>query len=155
MSVMCLVWRYRLVASIVLLAVLCDVYASDAQPIGKVYPRGNHWAVGHLMGKKSTDEQVRPEDPEGGVETSMTTGDQDQQLERYNKHLLLPLLHVLMRGRMAPELKGTEEIDAQKLLQHMLEERLQWEEGHERDRQVKLAEDFLLRALLMQDDNES
>ncbi|XP_026052887.1 gastrin-releasing peptide [Carassius auratus] len=157
MSVMCLVWRSRLVVFIILLAVFCDVYASDAQPIGKVYPRGNHWAVGHLMGKKSTDEQVRPEDPEGGDETSMTTRDQDQQLERYNKHLLLPLLRVLMRGRMAPEsmLEGTEEIDTHKLLQHILEERLQWVEGQERDRQVKSAEDVLIQALLMQDDNES
>ncbi|XP_052392477.1 uncharacterized protein LOC127941460 isoform X2 [Carassius gibelio] len=127
---MCLVWRYRLVVSIILLVVLCDVYASDSQPIGKVYPRGNHWAV-----------------------------DQDQQLERHNKHLLPPLLHTLMRGRTAPEimLEGTEEIDAHKLLQRMLEERHHWEEVHERDRQVKRAEDVLLRALLilMQDDNES
>lgn len=91
------------------------------------------------MGKKSTDEQVRPEDPEGNAETSMMTLDQDQQLERY-KHLLLPLLHALMRGRTTPEsmLEGTEEIDAHKLLQRMLEERHQWEEVHERDRQVKL-----------------
>uniref|UniRef100_A0A9J8CF92 Gastrin-releasing peptide n=1 Tax=Cyprinus carpio carpio TaxID=630221 RepID=A0A9J8CF92_CYPCA len=156
MSVMCLVWRYGSVVSIILLVVLCDVYASDAQSIRKVYLHGNHWAVGHLMGKKSTDEQVRPEDPEGNAETSMMTLDQDQQLERY-KHLLLPLLHALMRGRTAPEsiLEGTEEIDAHKLLQRMLEERHQWEEVHERDRQVKLAEDVLLRALLMQDDNES
>uniref|UniRef100_A0A671M524 Gastrin-releasing peptide n=1 Tax=Sinocyclocheilus anshuiensis TaxID=1608454 RepID=A0A671M524_9TELE len=129
MSVMCLVWRYRLVVSIILVIVLCDVYASDAQPIGKVYPRGNHWAVGHLMGKKSTDEQVRPEDPEGNAETSMTTLDQDQQLERYNKHLQLPLLHTLMRGRMAPR-RST-------LINY------------------SSAEDVLLRALLMQDDNES
>ncbi|XP_043077830.1 gastrin-releasing peptide [Puntigrus tetrazona] len=148
---MCLAWRYRLVVSIFLLVVLCDVYASDAQPIGKVYPRGNHWAVGHLMGKKSTDEQDRPGDPE----TSVTTRDQDLQLERYNKHLLLPLLHALVRGRTAPEsmLEGTEDGDAHKLLQRMLEERRQWEEGHERERQVKL--DVLLRSLLMQDDNES
>ncbi len=92
------------------------------------------------MGKKSTDEQVRSED-----ETSMTTQDQDQQLERYNKHLLLPLLHALMRGRMAPESmqEGTEEIDAHKLLQRMLEERRQWREDHERDRQVKLVREIL------------
>uniref|UniRef100_A0A672SAU3 Gastrin-releasing peptide n=1 Tax=Sinocyclocheilus grahami TaxID=75366 RepID=A0A672SAU3_SINGR len=141
MSVMCLVWRYRSVVSIILVIVLCDVYESDAQPIGKVYPRGNHWAVGHLMGKKSADEQVRPEDPEGNAETSMTTLDQDQQLERYNKHLLLSLLHTLVRGRMAPKsmLEGTEEIDAHKLLAC-------WK----RD-----AEDVLLQVLLMQDDNES
>ncbi|KAK2872412.1 hypothetical protein QQF64_017978 [Cirrhinus molitorella] len=154
---MCLVWRYRLVVSIILVVVLCDVYASDAQPIGKVYPRGSHWAVGHLMGKKSTDEQVRPEDPEVDEEISMTTLDQNLQLERYKEHRLLPLLHTLMKGRMAPDSmqEDTEEIEALKLLQRLLEKRRQWEEGHERDRQVKLAEDFLLRVLLLQDDNES
>ncbi len=94
------------------------------------------------MGKKSTDEQVRSEDPEGTDESSMMTRDQDQQLERYNKHLLL---HALMRGRMAPESmqEGTEEIDAHKLLQRMLEERRQWREDHERDRQVKLVREIL------------
>jgi len=46
MGVMCLAWRSRLVVSMILVVVLCGVYASDAQPIGKVYPRGNHWAVG-------------------------------------------------------------------------------------------------------------
>ncbi|XP_048219420.1 gastrin-releasing peptide [Perognathus longimembris pacificus] len=32
--------------------------------LAKMYPRGNHWAVGHLMGKKSTGEspQVLEED---------------------------------------------------------------------------------------------
>ncbi|XP_067401758.1 gastrin-releasing peptide [Emydura macquarii macquarii] len=25
-----------------------------AAPMAKIYPRGSHWAVGHLMGKKST-----------------------------------------------------------------------------------------------------
>ncbi|KAL0163158.1 hypothetical protein M9458_042554, partial [Cirrhinus mrigala] len=89
------------------------------------------------MGKKSTDEEVRPEYPQGDDETSMTTLDQDLQLERYSKHLLLPFLHALMKGRTAPESmpEGTEEIEALKLLQRLLEKRRQWEEGHERDRQ--------------------
>uniref|UniRef100_A0A1A8IW41 Gastrin-releasing peptide n=1 Tax=Nothobranchius kuhntae TaxID=321403 RepID=A0A1A8IW41_NOTKU len=26
---------------------------NPAEVVGKMYPRGNHWAVGHLMGKKS------------------------------------------------------------------------------------------------------
>ncbi|KAK7131462.1 hypothetical protein R3I94_016554 [Phoxinus phoxinus] len=151
MGVMCLVWRCRLVVSMILVVVLCGVYASDAQPIGKVYPRGNHWAVGHLMGKKSTDEQVRPGESEGD-KTFMTTPDQDLLLERFNKHLP-PLLYALMGGRTGAE--STEEIDALKLLQRMLTKRRQWEEDHERDRQVKLVEDFLLKALRMQDDNQS
>ncbi|XP_008838256.1 gastrin-releasing peptide [Nannospalax galili] len=44
--------------------VLCQVPPGPAAPVpagggtvlAKMYPRGNHWAVGHLMGKKSTDE---------------------------------------------------------------------------------------------------
>ncbi|XP_077050258.1 gastrin-releasing peptide [Siphateles boraxobius] len=156
MGVMCLVWRYRLTVSMILVFVLCGVFASDAQPIGKVYPRGNHWAVGHLMGKKSTDEQVRPEESEGDEKTLMRTPDQDLLLERFNKHLP-PLLHALMRGRKGAESMpdGTEEIDVSKLLQRMLTKRRQWEEDHERDRQVKLVEDFLLKALRMQDDKQS
>ncbi|XP_004858479.1 gastrin-releasing peptide isoform X2 [Heterocephalus glaber] len=50
---------------LVLLAlVLCQAPRGPAAslPVGggtvlaKMYPRGNHWAVGHLMGKKSTGE---------------------------------------------------------------------------------------------------
>ncbi|XP_057556375.1 gastrin-releasing peptide isoform X2 [Hippopotamus amphibius kiboko] len=50
---------------LVLLAlVLCQAPRGPAAPVSagggtvlaKMYPRGNHWAVGHLMGKKSTEE---------------------------------------------------------------------------------------------------
>ncbi|XP_005373057.1 PREDICTED: gastrin-releasing peptide [Chinchilla lanigera] len=50
---------------LVLLAlVLCQAPLRPAAPVpegggtvlAKMYPRGNHWAVGHLMGKKSTGE---------------------------------------------------------------------------------------------------
>ncbi|XP_004647970.1 gastrin-releasing peptide [Octodon degus] len=50
---------------LVLLAlVLCQAPLGPATPVpvgggtvlAKMYPRGNHWAVGHLMGKKSTGE---------------------------------------------------------------------------------------------------
>ncbi|XP_074063387.1 gastrin-releasing peptide [Macrotis lagotis] len=50
--------------SLVLMAlVLCEAPWGTAAPLhsagvenlmAKIYPRGNHWAVGHLMGKKST-----------------------------------------------------------------------------------------------------
>ncbi|XP_029300906.1 gastrin-releasing peptide isoform X2 [Cottoperca gobio] len=35
----------------------CMLLCSDspAVVVGKMYPRGNHWAVGHLMGKKSIE----------------------------------------------------------------------------------------------------
>ncbi|XP_059975450.1 gastrin-releasing peptide isoform X2 [Mesoplodon densirostris] len=50
---------------LVLLAlVLCQAPRGPAAPVSagggtvmaKMYPHGNHWAVGHLMGKKSTGE---------------------------------------------------------------------------------------------------
>ncbi|XP_019792714.2 gastrin-releasing peptide [Tursiops truncatus] len=52
---------------LVLLAlVLCQAPRGPAAPVSagggtllaKMYPRGNHWAVGHLMGKKSTGESL-------------------------------------------------------------------------------------------------
>ncbi|XP_003406754.1 gastrin-releasing peptide isoform X2 [Loxodonta africana] len=52
---------------LVLLAlVLCPAPGGQTAPapagggpvLTKMYPRGNHWAVGHLMGKKSTGEPL-------------------------------------------------------------------------------------------------
>lgn len=90
------------------------------------------------MGKKSTDEQVRPGESEGDDKTFTTTPDQDLLLERFNKHLP-PLLYALMRGRTGAESmqESTEEIDAPKLLQHMLTKRRHWEEDHERVKLVR------------------
>ncbi|XP_068430262.1 gastrin-releasing peptide [Clinocottus analis] len=33
---------------------------TPAAVVGKMYPRGNHWAVGHLMGKKSVESSPEP-----------------------------------------------------------------------------------------------
>ncbi|XP_036061017.1 gastrin-releasing peptide [Onychomys torridus] len=51
---------------LLLVLVLCQAPRGPAAPVSagtgggtvlaKMYPRGSHWAVGHLMGKKSTDE---------------------------------------------------------------------------------------------------
>ncbi|XP_040597619.1 gastrin-releasing peptide [Mesocricetus auratus] len=51
---------------LLLALVLCQASRGPAAPVSagtgggtvlaKMYPRGSHWAVGHLMGKKSTDE---------------------------------------------------------------------------------------------------
>ncbi|XP_041666428.1 gastrin-releasing peptide [Cheilinus undulatus] len=43
---------------IILATIPSILHCSEGQPAdddGKMYSRGNHWAVGHLMGKKSTD----------------------------------------------------------------------------------------------------
>lgn len=58
---------------VLLVLVLCQAPRGPAAPVpaagetvlAKMYPRGNHWAVGHLMGKKSTAESTAYVD-EGG-----------------------------------------------------------------------------------------
>ncbi|XP_004422643.1 PREDICTED: gastrin-releasing peptide isoform X1 [Ceratotherium simum simum] len=56
--------RGRELPLVLLALVLCQAPRGSAAPVSagrgtvlaKMYPRGNHWAVGHLMGKKSTGE---------------------------------------------------------------------------------------------------
>ncbi|XP_003264328.1 gastrin-releasing peptide isoform X1 [Nomascus leucogenys] len=56
--------RGRKLPLVLLALVLCQAPRGQAVPLPagggtvltKMYPRGNHWAVGHLMGKKSTGE---------------------------------------------------------------------------------------------------
>ncbi|XP_069482641.1 gastrin-releasing peptide [Ambystoma mexicanum] len=52
-----------LLLALLLCRVPCGLAAPALQPqsqeagtLSKIYPRGSHWAVGHLMGKKSTGE---------------------------------------------------------------------------------------------------
>ncbi|XP_039086472.1 gastrin-releasing peptide isoform X2 [Hyaena hyaena] len=64
--------RRRQLPLVLLALVLCQAPRGPAAPLppgagtvlDKMYPRGNHWAVGHLMGKKSTRES--PDVSEGG-----------------------------------------------------------------------------------------
>ncbi|KAM7124867.1 gastrin-releasing peptide [Molossus nigricans] len=64
--------RGRELPFVLLALVLCQATRGPAAPVpaagetvlAKMYPRGNHWAVGHLMGKKSTGES--PDVHEGG-----------------------------------------------------------------------------------------
>ncbi|KAM5305278.1 gastrin-releasing peptide [Glossophaga mutica] len=58
--------RGRELPLVLLALVLCQAPRGPAAPVpaagetvlAKMYPRGNHWAVGHLMGKKSTAESA-------------------------------------------------------------------------------------------------
>ncbi|XP_031173724.1 gastrin-releasing peptide [Sander lucioperca] len=56
---LCFLWTCRPVwpLFIILATIPCVLYCSEspAAVVGKMYPRGNHWAVGHLMGKKSIE----------------------------------------------------------------------------------------------------
>ncbi|XP_008324282.1 gastrin-releasing peptide [Cynoglossus semilaevis] len=59
----CCPWTGRAVWPLFLFLVSlpCVFHCSQSQGavVGKMYLRGNHWAVGHLMGKKSTEGLLR------------------------------------------------------------------------------------------------
>ncbi|XP_055037170.2 gastrin-releasing peptide [Misgurnus anguillicaudatus] len=155
MGVMCVVWRYRLAVSIILVLVLCDVHASDdAETGGKVYPRGNHWAVGHLMGKKSTDEQGRLEDPGGDEESVLaSTGQYDMQPG------FVRALEALMRekaeqrsARVSARVNAQKD-DAAQLLHRLLSPTRELVEGRKRDSQREQVEQLMSQALDMKDES--
>uniref|UniRef100_A0A8B9J117 Gastrin-releasing peptide n=1 Tax=Amazona collaria TaxID=241587 RepID=A0A8B9J117_9PSIT len=61
--------------------------------LSKIYPRGSHWAVGHLMGKKSTgdfpyayEEENKP--PFSALPENMKQLEDYLQWEEISKHLL-------------------------------------------------------------------
>ncbi|XP_065100059.1 gastrin-releasing peptide isoform X1 [Paramisgurnus dabryanus] len=155
MGVMCVVWRYRLAVSIILVLVLCDVHASDdAETGGKVYPRRNHWAVGHLMGKKSTDEQARLEDPGGDDESVLaSTGQYDMQ------PAFVRALEALFREKAEQRsAQRSARVSAQKdnavhLLNRLLSTPRQLVEGRERDSRREQVEQLLSQALDMKDES--
>ncbi|XP_078533396.1 gastrin-releasing peptide [Lissotriton helveticus] len=80
-----------LLSALLLALLLCRVPCSRAAPapqpqegaaLSKIYPRGSHWAVGHLMGKKSAGEF--PYGYEGGEKTPfLDFPESHKQLERY------------------------------------------------------------------------
>ncbi|KAM8871911.1 gastrin-releasing peptide [Synchiropus picturatus] len=75
---------------IVLLTLASVSRCSDNPPAPeKMYPRGNHWAVGHLMGKKSVGSQPRVQDTDDG---SVTSSDSEMSELLTIKHLLEALM---------------------------------------------------------------
>ncbi|KAJ8402351.1 hypothetical protein AAFF_G00368400 [Aldrovandia affinis] len=52
-------------------------------PIAKLYPRGNHWAVGHLMGKKSTDDLFGPVESKKINDQSLPSPEEGRRLDGY------------------------------------------------------------------------
>ncbi|GCB71392.1 hypothetical protein scyTo_2000016 [Scyliorhinus torazame] len=58
-----ILWKHRLLFSLIVLSIASStVHYGLAAPVEnqgsfpKMFPRGSHWAVGHLMGKKSVDD---------------------------------------------------------------------------------------------------
>ncbi|XP_023147727.1 gastrin-releasing peptide [Amphiprion ocellaris] len=95
---LCCSWTCRPVwpLFILLAAVTCVLHCSEspAAVAGKVYPRGNHWAVGHLMGKKSVESlpELQKANQDSDHLTPPQTARRLPELERY-EHLMEALLH--------------------------------------------------------------
>ncbi|XP_047426205.1 gastrin-releasing peptide [Mugil cephalus] len=88
---------------IILAAVPCMLHCleSPAAVVGKMYPRGNHWAVGHLMGKKSIESppELQEANPDylTPSETARLTG-----LDRY-EHLMEAVMQPKNQRQAPPQ----------------------------------------------------
>ncbi|XP_039909088.1 gastrin-releasing peptide [Simochromis diagramma] len=120
---------------IILATVPCILNCSEspAAVVGKMYPRGNHWAVGHLMGKKSIEEEQEV-NPDRDYLTALKPA-------RLTQHLMQALMQPENPNQMMPQ-------TADRLLQR------HW---REEDREKYLAEmsDLLLLALKLQDSDST
>ncbi|XP_072269918.1 gastrin-releasing peptide [Pyxicephalus adspersus] len=97
-------WRYRTLLSLILCSLILFKVHSEAAPsqqhpdtasLSKMSPRGSHWAVGHLMGKKSIEEY--PYLYDGGERASAAgylEGDKPMNGAQWNE-ALLALLRML------------------------------------------------------------
>ncbi|XP_026029360.1 gastrin-releasing peptide [Astatotilapia calliptera] len=120
---------------IILATVPCILNCSEspAAVVGKMYPRGNHWAVGHLMGKKSIEEEQEV-NPDRDYLTALKPA-------RLTQHLMQALMQPENPNQMMPQ-------TADRLLQR------HW---REEDKEKYLAEmsDLLLLALKLQDSDST
>uniref|UniRef100_A0A673XNL8 Gastrin-releasing peptide n=1 Tax=Salmo trutta TaxID=8032 RepID=A0A673XNL8_SALTR len=84
MGDLCHAWTYKpsLSIAVILVSIASMAHCSEnAGAIGKVFPRGNHWAVGHLMGKKSLDSLSGSEDSSNM--DNIPSSEEDKLLDRY------------------------------------------------------------------------
>nr|XP_046231540.1 gastrin-releasing peptide [Scatophagus argus] len=100
----CYSWTCRPVwpVFIILAAIPCMSFCSESPPaaVGKMYPRGNHWAVGHLMGKKSIEslselqethsEYLRASETPGLTELNRYRGLMEALMQRKNQKQMTP-----------------------------------------------------------------
>ncbi|XP_071321609.1 gastrin-releasing peptide isoform X1 [Trachinotus anak] len=124
----------------ILAAAPCVVHCSEspAAAAGKMYPRGNHWAVGHLMGKKSIEslEEVQETNPDSDYLTPPEAAGVTE-LDRYER-----LMEALVQQK---NLKQTKPQTADRLLRL----RSGWRE-EDRDKYLREMSDLLLLALKLQ-----
>ncbi|KAL1287386.1 GRP [Ovibos moschatus] len=98
--------RGREVSLVLLALVLCPAPRGSAAPVtagragalAKMYTRGNHWAVGHLMGKKSVAESPQLHEEESLKEQLREYG----QWEEATRNLLSLLQAKVAQGHQPP-----------------------------------------------------
>ncbi|CAJ1070713.1 gastrin-releasing peptide [Xyrichtys novacula] len=122
---MCISWIWRPVWTvlIILATVPCMLYCSEGQPDdGKMYPRGNHWAVGHLMGKKSTESLPELQDTNSDYLTPSEAA-RVTEMERYARLMEAPKQQKNQKQTIAERLfrlrSGWREEDKDKYLREM------------------------------------
>uniref|UniRef100_A0A8D2ZZT9 Gastrin-releasing peptide n=1 Tax=Scophthalmus maximus TaxID=52904 RepID=A0A8D2ZZT9_SCOMX len=103
---LCCSWTCRPVwpLFIILATLPCVLHCSEspaAAGAAKVYPRGNHWAVGHLMGKKSVESlpEQREANPDGDY-LATSEGAGVTELDRYQ-----PLMEALLQQKNQNQMK--------------------------------------------------
>ncbi|XP_041826386.1 gastrin-releasing peptide isoform X2 [Melanotaenia boesemani] len=104
-----------------------------------MYPRGNHWAVGHLMGKKSIKSQ--PELQEAHTDKDYLTPSESVRISELDRHQT-PV------GALQP--KNQKHMNPRRLLQF----HRSWRE-EERAEYLQEMSDLLLLALKLQDNGSS
>ncbi|XP_041816840.1 gastrin-releasing peptide [Chelmon rostratus] len=138
---MCCSWTCRPVwpVFLILASIPCMLHCSEgpAAAAGKMYPRGNHWAVGHLMGKKSIENlpelQGRRSDYLTPSETAGAT-----KLDQYERLMEAPMQQTNQK-QMMPQTADS-----------LLSLRSGWRE-EDRDKYLREMSDLLLLALKLQE----
>ncbi|GAA6079824.1 gastrin-releasing peptide [Tachysurus ichikawai] len=147
---MCVLWRYRLVvwvSAVLLFFLVCDAQLHNEAQSGKlVFARGNHWAVGHLMGKKSIDETMSSDDRDLDAQAYLIRAEADTHTQP--SRLLKALVKVLSGSKRDTE-------DERERWERSMELKTRPEEQLERQRGVNQAARFLLLALNTRDSDTS
>ncbi|XP_076613398.1 gastrin-releasing peptide [Chaetodon auriga] len=128
---------------LILASIPCMLHCSEspAAAAGKMYPRGNHWAVGHLMGKKSIENLPELQGMSSDYLTPSETAGATE-LHQYES-----LMEALMQRKNQKQ-KTPQTADS------LLGLRSGWRE-EDRDKYLREMSDLLLLALKLQDSDST
>ncbi|GAA6230064.1 gastrin-releasing peptide [Lates japonicus] len=139
---LCYSWTCRPVwpVFIILATIPCMLHSSEspAAVVGKMYPRGNHWAVGHLMGKKSVETlpELQETNPDSNYLTPSETAGVTE-LDRFER-----LIEALLQRESQKQMRL-------QTADRLLRLRSGWRQ-EDRDKYLREMSDLLLLALKLQ-----